>query len=164
MLDEFAQLGRLPVIEDNLGLMREYGVKLWPIFQDLPQAQDLYEKRWESFIGNAGVTHAFGPQDKTTRQYLSELSGQRLYWLKTTGTNTGQSTGQQSSTSSGVTAGWQNMQGPVYWPQALAAMDQGQAVLFAKGRAPRSWLPDPSEMPEIARVMAAASPTSAAAQ
>ncbi len=28
MLDEFAQLGHMPVIENNLGMMREYGVKL----------------------------------------------------------------------------------------------------------------------------------------
>ncbi len=78
MLDEFAQLGHLPVIENNLAMMREYGVKLWPVFQDLAQAQDIYKTRWESFVGNAGVLQTFAPQDMTTRKYLSELSGQRL--------------------------------------------------------------------------------------
>ena len=147
MLDEFAQLGRLEVIERNMALMRGYGIKLWPVFQDLAQAQDIYEKRWESFISNAGVLQTFAPQDVTTREYLSKLSGQRLYWLKTVGTNTGQSMGPQSSMSAGVTEGWSNMQGPIYWPQSLAAMRDGQAILFAKGRSPRSWLPDPSEIP-----------------
>jgi type IV secretion system protein VirD4 len=161
MLDEFAQLGRLEVIEQNMALMRGYGLKLWPVFQDLAQAQDIYEKRWESFISNAGVLQSFAPQDVTTREYLSKLSGQRLYWLKTVGTNTGQSMGPQSSTSSGVTEGWSNMQGPVYWPQALASMKDGQAVLFAKGRAPRSWLPDPSEI-EFTRNMLAAADNAAA--
>ena len=146
MLDEFAQLGHLEVIERNMALMRGYGVKLWPVFQDLAQAQDVYEKRWESFISNAGVLQSFAPQDVTTRDYLSKLSGQKLYWLKTTGTSSGQNMGPQSSINSGVTEGWQNIQGPVYWPQALAAMQDGQAVLFAKGKAPRSWLPDPSKM------------------
>jgi type IV secretion system protein VirD4 len=156
MLDEFAQLGRLQVIEQNMALMRGYGVKLWTILQDLSQLQDNYEKRWESFIANAGVLHAFAPQDATTREYLSKQSGQRLYWLKTTGTNTGQNMGPHSSTSSGMTEGWQNIQGPVYWPQSLAAMGDGQAVLFAKGRAPRAWLPDPSEMAATRPILAAA--------
>ena len=137
-----------------MGLMREYGVKLWPIFQDLAQAQDLYEKRWESFIGNAGVLQTFAPQDATTRDYLSKLSGQRLYWLKTVGTNTGQTVGPQASMSTGLNEGWSNMQGPIYWPQGLAAMKKGQAVLFSQGRAPRSWMPDPVAMPDVRTMFA----------
>ncbi len=52
--------------------------------------------------------------------------------------------------------GWQNMQGPVYWPQGLAAMQDGQAILFARGRAPRAWLPDPSEIPSVQTILAKA--------
>lgn len=156
MLDEFAQLGHLAIIENNLALMREYGVKLWPVFQDLAQAQDIYKTRWESFIGNAGVLQTFAPQDATTRKYLSELSGQRLYWLETTSRSTSSTSGPQLAATSGMQEGWQNMPGPNYWPQGLAAMQDGQAILFARGRAPRAWLPDPSEMPEIQAVLARA--------
>jgi hypothetical protein len=39
LLDEFAQLGHMEMIEDNYALMRGYGVKLWTIFQDLNQAK-----------------------------------------------------------------------------------------------------------------------------
>jgi type IV secretion system protein VirD4 len=156
MLDEFAQLGHLPVIENNLALMREYGVKLWPVFQDLAQAEDIYKTRWESFISNAGVLQTFAPQDVTTRKYLSELSGQRLYWLETSSHNKSASFGAQLASTSGTQEGWQNMQGPVYWPQGLAAMQDGQAILFARGRAPRAWLPDPSEMPQVRAVLSRA--------
>lgn len=145
MLDEFAQLGRLPVIEDNLALMRGYGIKLWPVFQDLAQAQDIYKDRWESFVGNAGVLQSFAPQDVMTREYLSKLSGQRLYWVTTGGTSASTSTGGQHSQSSGTSHSVQYMPGPVYWPQGLGSMDAGQAVLFAKGRARRAWLPDPED-------------------
>jgi type IV secretion system protein VirD4 len=156
MLDEFAQFGHLPVIEDNLALMREYGVKLWPIFQDLAQAKDIYKTRWESFIGNSGVLQTFAPQDETTRDYLSKLSGQRLYWLETTSYSTSETSGPQIGSSRGSQAGWQNMQGPVYWPQGLARMEDGQAVLFSRGRAPRAWLPDPSEIPAVQSILARA--------
>jgi type IV secretion system protein VirD4 len=163
MLDEFAQMGHISVIENNMGLMREYGVKLWPILQDLTQLKDLYAGRWESFVGNAGVLQSFAPQDETTRDYLSKLSGQRLYWLKTVGTNTGQTVGPQSTSSTGLNEGWSNMQGPIYWPQGLAAMKAGQAVLFSQGRAPRSWLPDPSAMPEVRAMLAMAEQSAKAA-
>jgi len=153
MLDEFAQLGHLPVIENNLALMREYGVKLWPDFQDLAQAEDIYKTRWESFISNAGVLQTFAPQDVTTRKYLSELSGQRLYWLETASRSTSATSGPQLASTSGTQEGWQNLSGPVYWPQGLAAMKDGQAILFARGRAPRAWLPDPSEMPSVQTIL-----------
>lgn len=149
MLDEFAQLGHLPIIENNLALLREYGVKLWPVFQDFAQAQDVYKTRWESFVGNAGVVQSFAPQDVTTRKYLSDLSGQRLYWLESSSQSSSSTSGPQLSASRGTQRGWQNLQGPVYWPQGLAAMKDGEAVLFAQGRAPRAFLPDPSEIPSL---------------
>ena len=80
MLDEFAQLGRMEIIEDNYALMRGYGVKLWTIWQDLNQAKNLYHERWESFISNAGIVQTFAPQDMTTRKYLSDLADERLTW------------------------------------------------------------------------------------
>jgi type IV secretion system protein VirD4 len=145
MLDEFAQLGQMQVIENNMALMRGYGVKLWLILQDLSQIQSLYEKRWESFIGNAGVVQSFAPQDVTTRDYLSKLSGQRLYWLKTGGSSDTMNTGAQLSQSKGTSESVQYMAGPAFWPQGLGAMDQGRAVLFSRGKSVRTWLPDPED-------------------
>jgi len=149
MLDEFSQLGHMAVIENNMAMLRGYGVKLWPVFQDLAQARALYKERWESFIANAGVLQSFAPQDVTTRDYLSKLSGQRLYWLKTGGTSSSQNIGAQSSTSAGSNESMQNMQGPIFWPQGLGAMNTGQCVLFARGRAVRAWLPDPEDTEDL---------------
>ena len=62
MLDEFAQLGHLAPIEDAFGLVRGYGVQLWPVLQDLNQLKALYKDRWETFVGNAGVVQGFAPE------------------------------------------------------------------------------------------------------
>ena len=156
MLDEFAQLGRLEVIEQNMALMRGYGIKLWPVFQDLAQAKDIYEKRWESFIGNAGVLHSFAPQDVTTRKYISELSGQKLYWMQVTSTGSSQNMGQQFSQGTSSTTGWQNQQGPVWWPQDLAMMEDGQGVLFSRGKAVRGNFPYPTELAGVTDMIRAA--------
>ena len=145
MLDEFAQLGQMPVVENNIALMRGYGVKLWPVFQDLSQAKALYKDRWESFVGNAGVVTSFAPQDVTSRKYLSELSGQRLYWLTSGGTSTSTSMGREASESQSSSESVHYMPGPLYWPQGLGAMDMGQSVVFSRGRCVRAWLPDPED-------------------
>ena len=75
VLDEFATLGRFPIVEEALGLAAGYGVQLWPILQDLPQLQDLYGKRWQSFLGNAGVIQLFAPNDLETASHFSERLG-----------------------------------------------------------------------------------------
>jgi type IV secretion system protein VirD4 len=62
MLDEFAALGHVQMIEKNMALMRGYGVKLWIVLQDLAQLKTLYKDRWESFIGNAGLMQSFAPR------------------------------------------------------------------------------------------------------
>lgn len=145
MLDEFAQMGQMPVIENNVALMRGYGIKLWPVFQDLAQAKSLYKDRWESFLGNAGVVQSFAPQDVTTRQYLSDLSGQRLYWLTSGGMSASTNMGRESSHSSSLSESDHYMPGPKYWPQGLGKMELGQAVLFTRGLCRRAWLPDPED-------------------
>ena len=76
LLDEFASLGHLKMIESAMGLMRGYGLKLWPILQDLPQLKGRYPSLWQSFIANAGAIQVFGVNDKETADYFSHLLGQ----------------------------------------------------------------------------------------
>ena len=77
VLDEFAQLGRLDVIEAALGIARGSGVQLWPFLQDLNQLKDLYPRRWETFMTGAGAITAYAPKDWFTAEYLSRLCGQK---------------------------------------------------------------------------------------
>lgn len=76
VLDEFAALGRLEAIEKAAGLMAGYGVKLWPILQDLGQVKRHYKESWETFLGNAGVLQFFANTDLTTLEWLSKRIGQ----------------------------------------------------------------------------------------
>jgi type IV secretory pathway TraG/TraD family ATPase VirD4 len=75
VLDEFAQLGRLKIIEDAMALSRGYGVQLLPVLQDLNQLQ-VYGKSWETFLANAGCRIFFAPRDKFTSEYLSAMCGE----------------------------------------------------------------------------------------
>jgi type IV secretion system protein VirD4 len=75
VLDEFASLGHMRQIEDAAGQIAGYGVKLWPILQDLGQLKALYKERWETFMGNAGVLQFFGNNDLTTLEWISKRLG-----------------------------------------------------------------------------------------
>jgi len=74
-LDEFAVLGHMEQIEKAAGQIAGYGVKLWPILQDLPQLKSMYKDRWETFLGNAGVLQFFGNNDVTTLEYIEKRAG-----------------------------------------------------------------------------------------
>jgi type IV secretion system protein VirD4 len=154
MLDEFAQLGHLPVVEQNMAMMRGYGVKLWAVYQDLAQAEAIYGKRWESFIANSGVLQTFAPQDVVTAEYLSKLTGQTTKTLLNTSiTNTRSPGGPPSRTES---AAFSQTPMPLMLPQDLRNMDQGFAVLFThltKGPV-RTFLDDPSRIPRFAPIAA----------
>lgn len=76
LMDEFHALGRLTTIERAAGLIAGYGVRLWPILQDLTQIKRDYKESWETFLGNAGLTQWFGVNDLTTLEYLSKRLGQ----------------------------------------------------------------------------------------
>jgi type IV secretion system protein VirD4 len=75
-LDEFAVLGTMKMLEDAAGQIAGLGCKLWPVLQDLGQLKALYEKRWETFIGNAGVLQFFGNSDMQTLEWISKRLGE----------------------------------------------------------------------------------------
>jgi len=85
IMDEFHSLGAMSVIERAAGLIAGFGVRLWPILQDLSQLKALYPQSWETFIGNTGLTQWFGINDLTTLEYLSKRLGQTTLDVVTNG-------------------------------------------------------------------------------
>jgi type IV secretion system protein VirD4 len=142
MLDEFAQLGRLPAIERALALVRGYGVQLWPFVQDLPQLKSVYPDRWESFLSSAGVVQFFTPNDKMTAEYISDRCGMRL--VKRKGTSESQSGSGSSGSSTSYSDHWE----PLYRPWQLYGMKYFKNMIFLEGLSPviysnrRSYLAD----------------------
>lgn len=74
-LDEFAALGHMESIEAAAGQIASFGVKLWPIIQDLTQLQRDYKAAWETFMGNAGLLTFFGNTDLTTAEHIAKRLG-----------------------------------------------------------------------------------------
>lgn len=79
VLEEFAALGHVQAIETASGYMASFGVRLFIILQDLTQLRRHYPQSWETFLGNAGATLAFGNVDATTTEYISRQLGVTEY-------------------------------------------------------------------------------------
>jgi type IV secretion system protein VirD4 len=121
MLDEFAQLGYLPPIENAMGIARGFGVQLWPFLQDLNQINSLYKQRWQTFIGNAAVLTAFAPRDLFTARYLSERCGHKTVIVESENERTGAAGMGHSRGPQGV---------PLFRPEILMEMPAGQLLCF----------------------------------
>jgi type IV secretion system protein VirD4 len=111
LIDEFAALGRIEIIEKAAGLMAGYGVKLWPFLQDLGQLKRHYRESWETFLGNAGVLQFFANADMTTLDWLSKRLGQVELIRETRGTSDTTTTQISKSQGRTDTKGWSHSNG-----------------------------------------------------
>lgn len=156
-LDEFAALGHMESVEKAAGQIAGFGVKLWPVIQDLTQLKRDYKEAWETFMGNAGLLTFFGNTDLTTLDHISRRLGEceairtvvntSEGWQVTTGTNRPDAiaalAGQMGrSTSSGQTGSGQTsanqslMKGPLMNPDEIAryfARDAGKILALIPG-------------------------------
>lgn len=77
LLDEFAGLKRMEVVEHAAAQAAGFGLKFCYIVQNLTQLKDVYGDSWETFLGNAGLKLFFNIEDDFTRQYLSRQLGEQ---------------------------------------------------------------------------------------
>jgi type IV secretion system protein VirD4 len=71
MMEEFATLGHMDIMERAAAYFPGFGVKLWAVLQDTTQLRRYYQNSWETFLNNAGLVQCFANGDQTTLNYLS---------------------------------------------------------------------------------------------
>jgi type IV secretory pathway TraG/TraD family ATPase VirD4 len=76
LLDEFAGLKRMEVIESAVAQIASYGVKLFFVLQSLEQLKAVYKDNWETFLANSGLKVFFNLEDHFSREYVSKLIGE----------------------------------------------------------------------------------------
>jgi type IV secretion system protein VirD4 len=129
MLDEFAALGHLEIIETVWALVRGYGIQIMPVLQDLNQLKNIYKDRAETFIGMAGTVLSFGPNDNVTAEWLCKRAGDITKVVL--GFNAGSSTGGQTSSNRGRS--YQQVKQSLLTPHQLFGMSQGQTIITLAG-------------------------------
>lgn len=108
VLDEFAGLRRMEVLENAAAQIAGFGVKMFFIVQTLGQLKDIYKENWQTFLANSGL-HLFAQiDDEFTRKYVSDAIGETEILRRTASFNSSNSTTQGTSTGPGSMGGGRN--------------------------------------------------------
>ena len=108
--------------------MRSRGVSVSIILQNLAQLKALYEKQWESIVGNADEFIYLGGNEASTHKYVSELIGK-----ETIDTNT---YGKSSGRSGSYSTNYQSAARELLLPEEVRMLDNKYALLFIRGERP----------------------------
>lgn len=133
VLDEFAALGRLTMVEQAYGLMAGYGMQLWGIVQDFNQLDRIYDKGWQSFVSNSGMINYFGSSDKMTADYFSSLCGETTVWSLS---NAVSRTFSESGNSSSISDTSTPAQRKLAFPDELMRFPQTHQIAFLENMHP----------------------------
>jgi type IV secretion system protein VirD4 len=129
--DEMAQLGpRVKILENSMGMAAgAAGIQLWCVLQDISQLKGMFEKTWETFIQNCGVTMWFGAKDHSTREYVSKLAGTKEALTRSRNWSTDRQTGETVVNDSASQFGR-----PLLLDHEVGEIAPDEMVLFVEGR------------------------------
>ncbi|GAK31339.1 TraG family protein [Weissella oryzae SG25] len=82
ILDEFANIGKIPNVDKALATFRSREMSLTIILQALDQLKTMYSKGWASMINLADTLLFLGGDEKETVEYLSKRAGKQTIQLR----------------------------------------------------------------------------------
>lgn len=128
VMDEFANVSLPDDFDKILSVMRSREVSVSIILQNLAQLKALFEKQWESIVGNCDEFLYLGGNEQSTHKYVSELLGK-----ETINTNSyGRTYGSKGSYSSNEQIAGREL----LTPDEVRMLDNRYALLFIRGEKP----------------------------
>ena len=128
VMDEFANVSLPDDFDKILSVMRSREVSVSIILQNLAQLKALFEKQWESIVGNCDEFLYLGGNEQSTHKYVSELLGK-----ETIDTNT---YGKSSGRSGNYSTNYQISGRELMTPDEVRLLDNRYAILFIRGERP----------------------------
>lgn len=131
ILDEFANIGQIPDFDKKISTSRSRGISFSVILQNLDQLEAVYEKSYETIMGNCD-THVFlGSNSFKTVEYFSKQLGETTIARDTKSTNRDKNFSKQ-----GYSTSDQIMGRALMTPDELRRMDNDLCIIFEKGLKP----------------------------
>ena len=128
VMDEFANVSLPDDFDKILSVMRSREVSVSIILQNLAQLKALFEKQWESIVGNCDEFLYLGGNEQSTHKYISELLGK-----ETIDTNSyGRSFGSHANFSENDQIAGREL----LTPDEVRLLDNNYALLFIRGERP----------------------------
>ena len=128
MMDEFANVSLPDDFDKILSVMRSRGVSVSIILQNMAQLKALFEKQWESIVGNCDEFVYLGGNEQSTHKYVSELLGKATIDINTYGRSDG--------LRGNFSTNYQLLGREILTPDEVRMLDNRYAILFIRGERP----------------------------
>ncbi len=128
VMDEFANVALPDEFDKILSTMRSREMSVSIIIQNMAQLKALFEKNWESIVGNCDEFLYLGGNELSTHEYVSKLLGTETIDLNTYSKSGGRS--------GNYTTNWQLNGRKLLGPDEVRMLDNRCAVLFIRGERP----------------------------
>ena len=131
ILDEFANIGKIPDFDKKISTSRSRGISFSVILQNIDQLEAVYEKSYETIMGNCD-THVFlGSNSFKTVEYFSKQLGE-----KTIDRNSISINKDKQNHKTGKSVSDQIMARALMTPDELRRLDNDLCIIFEKGLKP----------------------------
>ncbi len=131
ILDEFANIGKIPDFDKKISTSRSRKISFSVILQNIDQLEAVYEKSYETIMGNCD-THVFlGSNSYKTVEYFSKALGE-----KTIGRDSISVNKNRQNWMTGKSVSDQVMARALMTPDELRRMDNDQCIIYEKGIKP----------------------------
>ena len=122
IIDEFANIGRIPNIDKALATFRSRNMSIIIILQALAQLKSMYKNDWASMLNNCASLLFLGGDEKETTKYLSERAGKQTINIR----NHSHSRGSRGNS----TENRQTLARDLMTPDEIGRLDGNQCLLF----------------------------------
>ncbi len=131
ILDEFANIGRIPDFDKKISTSRSRKISFSVILQNLDQLEAVYEKSHETIIGNCDTTLFLGSNSQKTVEYFSKELGE-----KTINRDSWSVSKDKHMWRQGYNKSDQVMARALMTPDELRRLDNDLCIIFEKGVKP----------------------------
>ena len=131
ILDEFANIGRIPDFDKKISTSRSRKISFSVILQNLDQLEAVYEKSHETIIGNCDTTLFLGSNSQKTVEYFSKELGE-----KTINRDSWSVSKDKNMWRQGYNKSDQIMARALMTPDELRRLDNDLCIIFEKGIKP----------------------------
>ena len=131
ILDEFANIGKIPDFDKKISTSRSRGISFSVILQNIDQLEAVYEKSYETIMGNCD-THVFlGSNSYKTVEYFSKALGEKTIERDSISINR-----DRQNWKTGKSVSDQVMARALMTPDELRRLDNDLCIIFEKGIKP----------------------------
>ena len=131
ILDEFANIGKIPDFDKKISTSRSRKISFSVILQNLDQLEAVYEKSHETIIGNCDTTLFLGSNSQKTVEYFSKELGE-----KTINRDSWSVSKDKHMWRQGYNKSDQVMARALMTPDELRRLDNDMCIIFEKGIKP----------------------------